>query len=32
MVFDRFHLMKLMNGKLDELRRVRVREAVGMRC
>jgi len=28
-VFDRFHIMKLMNEKLDELRRVLVREAVG---
>jgi len=28
-VFDRFHITKLMNEKLDELRRVRVREATG---
>jgi len=28
-VFDRFHIMKLMNEKLDELRRVLVREATG---
>lgn len=26
-VFDRFHLVELMNGKLDELRRFRRREA-----
>jgi transposase len=29
-VFDRFHIMKLMNEKLDELRRVLVREATGV--
>ena len=29
-VFDRFHLIKLMNEKLDELRRALVREATGM--
>jgi transposase len=29
-VFDRFHIMKLMNEKLDELRRALVREASGM--
>ena len=29
-VFDRFHLIKLMNEKLDELRRAMVREATGM--
>ena len=29
-VFDRFHLMKLMNEKLDELRRALVREASGV--
>ena len=28
-VFDRFHMMKLMNEKLDELRRAMVREAEG---
>lgn len=28
-VFDRFHLIKLMNEKLDELRRALVREATG---
>ena len=30
-VFDRFHIMKLMNEKLDELRRRLVREAAGAR-
>jgi transposase len=29
-VFDRFHITKLMNEKLDELRRVLVREATGV--
>ena len=29
-VFDRFHLIKLMNEKLDELRRAMVREATGV--
>jgi transposase len=29
-VFDRFHIMKLMNEKLDELRRTLVREATGV--
>ena len=29
LVFDRFHLVKLVNEKLDELRRALVREAVG---
>lgn len=29
-VFDRFHIMKLMNQKLDELRRALVREASGV--
>ena len=29
-VFDRFHIMQLMNEKLDELRRVLVREASGL--
>lgn len=29
-VFDRFHIMKLMNEKLDELRRALVREASGV--
>jgi len=29
-VFDRFHIMKLMNEKLDELRRALVREATGV--
>jgi transposase len=29
-VFDRFHIMKLMNEKLDELRRALVREASGL--
>lgn len=29
-VFDRFHIMKLMNEKLDELRRALAREATGL--
>ena len=29
-VFDRFHIMKLMNEKLDELRRALMREATGV--
>ena len=29
-VFDRFHIVKLVNEKLDDLRRALVREATGL--
>jgi transposase len=31
-VFDRFHIMQLMNEKLDELRQALMREASGLRA